>query len=447
MSAVRSAPAEESLSLRKTWLRLLVQPYPLAAVAVITALVIAILGMPDLIPAGSRWFTPILLALPLILWAVIIMIRHRRHDIKPGAIDILLLATVTYFTFRNIRLLVLFYAFYGLGLFYLASEITRSQRFLKNVIFAFAGLAFVAALLGLLELVIFRQNLAANFGIGNNDPRAIFPRVGSTLLQPDYFGGFLVMALPVCGYLGLAGNSRNIRIFGLISTLLCLLSVLFTFAKGGWLITFFMGVLFVILLLRQRDLKKLALIAGLAAAILLSLIFLWQPVSGQTMLRIKSSVRSRTYTWKYAWREIAQNPVFGVGQAQGPIALIDMNALLEKYYHDHSTPAAIDNYYLEYLLEEGAAGFLPFLLFLVLLFYRGARGLFRPGAHRGMLVPVFAGLAALCLDAVTFDALTWWSLFICFWVFAGLLNGLAEGGRAEGAIETVKGTAAAAAEL
>ncbi|MCL6106556.1 MAG: O-antigen ligase family protein [Actinobacteria bacterium] len=232
----------------------------------------------------------------------------------------------------------------------------------------------------------------------------------------------------------------------MVSVILCLLSTLFTFAKGGWLITFFMGAVFVFLLFRDHDVKKLAFMAGMTVVILLPLFFLWQPVSEQTMLRIKSSVRSRTYTWKYAWRGIAQNPLFGVGQAQGPIALVDMSALLEKYYHDHSTPAAIDNYYLEYLLEEGAAGFLPFLLFLVLLFYRGARGLFRP-AHSGMLIPVFAGLAALCLDAVTFDALTWWSLFICFWVFAGLLNGLAAEGRAEGETETVKGIAAAGTEL
>ncbi len=411
-------------------IQLLIRPYPLAAAAVIFSLVIGVVGMPDFIQAHTRIYSPLALCLMLIFWAGIAMFRQKRFHLKLGVIDYALLATFAYFTFRNLNIHAVTNTVCGIGLFYLTSELVRRRKFIRGIFATFTYLAATAAAFGLFELIIFRKNLASDWGTADTDPRQVFPRIGSTLLHPVVFGAFLAMALPVCGYIGFTAGSRRVRILGFASLILCLLSILFTFAKGGWLVTFLIAVAFVFLLFRNRDVKKLAFMAGLIVVVVLPVIFLWQPVSRQTMIRIKSSVHGRTTVWSYALKGVEQNPFFGVGQGKGPISLLGMSSLLQKFSLTHASPAAVDNYYLDYILEEGFAGFLPFLLFLILLFYRGARGLSRPGAHRRMLVPVIAALAALCLDAVTFDALIWWSLFICFWIFAGLLNGLASEGRA-----------------
>ncbi len=428
MSVVKPAPIKETAS-HRAWLRVLVRPHPMAAAAVILSLVIAVLGMPDLIQAHTRVYSPLALCLVLVLWAGIVMVRQKVH-LKPGTIDYALFAAFAYFTFRGPNAHTVANAVAGIGLFYLASELAKRREFFEGIISTFTGLTAAAALFGLAELVFFRHNLASDWGVADPDPQNIFPRIGSTLLHPAVFGAFLAMALPVCGYISFAGNSSKIRIFGMASTLLCMLSIPFTFAKGSWLVTSLMGAAFLLLLLRKRDMKKLIFMVVLAVVVLLPLIFLWQPVTRQTMIRLKSSVHGRMLVWGYAWQGIKQNPVFGVGQGKGPASMINMSNLLRKFSLTHAHPAAVDNYYLDYILEEGVVGFALFVLFLILLFYQGARGVFRPGAHRRKLVPVFAGLAAICLDALTFDALVWWSLFICFWVFAGLLNGLASEGRA-----------------
>ncbi len=387
-------------------------------------LVIAVLGMPDLFQTKSRLLSPLLLTLPLLLWADAAIFRQKWSRIRPGIIDFVLLSSFAYFIIRDIKVHTVTNAFFGISIFYLSSQLVQRRRYFTYVIMAFAGLASISSLLALLELAIFKNNLASLFGITYTDPRTVFPRIGSTLLHPVVFGAFLVMALPICGYIYFASGTRKVRIFGLVSTALCILAILFTFAKGSWLIAVLMGAVFSLLLVRNLDLMKLLFIATLAAVILLPLAILWQPVSQQTMIRIKTSVNSRTYMWRYAWRGFEQNQVFGVGQGNGASSLVNMSKVLQIYNQKQAGPSAVDNYYLDFLLEEGLAGFLPFVLFLILLFYRGSAALLKPGHQRQLLIPVFAALAAICLDALTFDALAWWSMFICFWLIAGVLYGL-----------------------
>ncbi|MHB1361568.1 MAG: O-antigen ligase family protein [Thermoleophilia bacterium] len=411
-TAIPESPAEEA------WL------YYLAAAAVLSSLVIAVLGMPDLLTSGPRRFSLLLLSLPFILGAGVIALKHRLRDIKPGAIDTALLVAMTYLMIRNIRLVSIEYAVYGISLFYLSSLVVQQQRFLKAIIFTFVSLAAIASLLGAAELFLLQDNLASLF-ISNPDSGTVFHRIGSTLLHPVVFGAFLAMALPLCGFLGIFGTTRKARILGLSSTALGLLAFLFTFSKGGWLVMILMGCVFGLFFIKNRNWPRLLLVAGLVIiVILLPVLLLWQPVTHQTMIRLKSSFVSRRLTWECSIRAAEQNLIFGTGLRMGPSALPALDENIRKFNETHPNLMPVDNFYLSYSLEEGLAGFFPFLLFLILLLMRGAKSLFERGANRALLIAIFASIVGILLDALTFEMFSWWSIYVCFWSMAGMLYGL-----------------------
>lgn len=416
MNTTRPAaiPAEPN---REDWL------YILASAAVLSSLVIAILGMPDLLTVGPRRFSLLLLSLPLILGAGLVAFRRRFCDIRPGLVDATLLAAMAYLMLRNVRLLSIEYAFYGIGLFYLSSLAVQQQRFLKAIIFTFASLAAIASLLGGVELLFLPDNLASLY-ISNPDPVNVFHRIGSTLLHPVVFAAFLVMSLPLCVYLGIFGSTRKARTLGYSSSALSLVALLFTFSKGGWLVMFLMACVLGLSLLKYRDWPKVLLGAGLIVLILLPVFLMWQPVSQQTMTRLKTSFRSRAITGEFALRAAEQYPIFGIGLRMGPSALTGFDPRIRKFNETHDNPMPIDDFYISYFLEEGLVGLSPFLLFLILLLLRGARSIFGKAANRALLIAVFASFVGIALDAFTFEIFSWWSIYICFWMLAGMLYGL-----------------------
>jgi O-antigen ligase len=226
-------------------------------------------------------------------------------------------------------------------------------------------------------------------------------RVGGTLYTMTFAGilyQVIVLSLAVALRRGLSPRNAAILWLGLG---IQFVAILLTVTRGAW-VALFAGLATVCILVRNR-------VVVAASVVLVSVVLVFAFVTARdsgrnvspTLLskHVDIHAGTRLVLWDVAWDLFKQHPIVGVGMG-------DYSEQADELVGDREVTTTTDshNVYLQVLATRGLVGFLPFVLFWVVVL----RALFRVKrrSERGSLEWAYAVGAIGATVAVLFGALT-----------------------------------------
>ncbi len=210
-----------------------------------------------------------------------------------------------------------------------------------------------------------------------SEPALRTGRTFSALGQPNFLGSFLILTLPVLGYLVWLYRNNFWRWFWMLALLVSLLALLSTQSRSAWLGLFlscFCGFLLFFYYFRDKFKNKLKI------TILVFFIFfvVFSALSQVPFFKNRvlsgfdlnsGSVAARINFWQAGWEAIFQKPWFGYGLENQKEALIPY---YQKDWAVHSdvnvSPNRAHNLFLDILLTGGFFGLIVWLVFLLWVF-------------------------------------------------------------------------------
>jgi len=240
------------------------------------------------------------------------------------------------------------------------------DRFWKTILFCLlaTGMARTRSRYELLQLVVaFSLGVLglkyAFFAARHGGARFDFGP-GGMMKDNNDFALAMNMALPLLVGIALVAKKRAMQIAAGAMAFGCLLTVVFTFSRGGFLTLSVVG--FILLLRSKRPvLGSAVIVLGITAFFFMSS----EAIQTEYVDRIvsigayteDSSAMSRLESWRLSWQVFLNYPVLGVG----PENLV---AVFRRYAADPTDFHVAHNSYLQFLAETGAPGLLLFLTIL-----------------------------------------------------------------------------------
>lgn len=192
--------------------------------------------------------------------------------------------------------------------FYMFLSMLKQEKHQVYLVYAISAVTLFLCLRGLIEFQIWNQRLDGLF------------RLRATFGNSNLMAGWLVMAIPLFAGLILTRQfTRPVLILLCLALMIMIISLLFTFARGGW-IAAFVGLLFILtfqLIIRKKRRFKL-LITVISGFIILLLFFLSSPdlvkrFSTMTQQETEVAFNGR-FQWARAAIEVIKSyPLTGVG--------------------------------------------------------------------------------------------------------------------------------------
>ncbi|MHB1391370.1 MAG: O-antigen ligase family protein [Thermoleophilia bacterium] len=405
----------------------------IAAVLLLSVILSVVVLYPEQFISGgipiitSARFLPSNFMAPVIMTGACLFVWARHRLFKPGPLDVAVLVFFAYLVIRSsvtpMALHALRYAAFCLGSFYLATGIrARGFSYAMKLIWVITALTAVTAIYGCLEYLA-HKNFIFYPLIKENviEPLQGVHRIGSTLAHPVSYAGFLVQSLPFCILAFVKAPSRKGRVFVASTATLAMLALFLTYSKGSWIVALLMVVAGALVVFKGQRRKVLVTLgitmvvtAGLAGAF-------WQQISLENSVRSDISVENRLASWRGAIDGIRAHPLLGVGLDQGQWELsMRVDPGWVEALHGQ---IAVDNYYLNILLEEGVVGALLWLVALGLILREGLSLIRRHGVGYAWGLAAMASIVGLLLNCMTYDALLIRPHVILFWIAAGLIHG------------------------
>lgn len=316
---------------------------------------------------------------------------------------------------------------------YLVTATTvRSRR----VALALVGILLLAALaevgIGLLQ-VVFRIG-PPHFLAGG-----ILMRAHGTFAQPNPFGGYLALILPVALAVALMAPRPGLRLMGWGIVLAIGCGILLSLSRGAWLGTV-AALSLVWLLGSQRNRLRavvlaycgltstlIVLVLGVIPEALLSRVTDLFVYGSRLVQELRAgpnadnwAILERVSQWYAGWRMFAENPYLGVGIGNYPKAY--------EVYALPGWPTGVGhahNYYLNLAAEGGLLTFTAFLLFLIVAWRLAARA-WRQSSDlwgRMLALGLMGSLAAFSAHSLV-DSLFVHSIGILLGILFGLLSAL-----------------------
>lgn len=267
-------------------------------------------------------------------------------------------------------------------------------------------------------------------------------RLFGPFVNPNFFSGYLVIALPVTLALFLAIRKTLLAILPAAAFVFEVMALMLTGAKFGVAAAAVALVVFLLLTaltrsLERRSLVKLLLLALVAGTVLI-------PFSMPVKSRVEEaqaggtqvhSAAFRLYTWKATLNMIQAQPVLGVGPGVFPITY-PQYTVAGPTRHAH-------NSYLQIASEMGVPALLAFVVLLPAIAWKCLRGLFRcrdadppsqlhtdsitwsdfvpSGGWRLVSCGLFAALVGSSIRSLVDSDWYIIGIALTFWVAAGLL--------------------------
>jgi len=193
--------------------------------------------------------------------------------------------------------------------------------------------------------------------------RGFGSRPGSTLGNPNFFAGYLVVCLPVCAGMALSAARWQARLLWLAISGLCMANIIVSRTRGAW-IACGVSMLLMALLIGRRH-HRLGLAAGLALLLVASGGFLARDPIRTQFNGATDSVVERVFKWKTAREIIRDHPLLGVGAGNLKVqyAVYQQRIRQEAGFALRGTSESnVHNEFLQIAAEQGGIGLVLFLL-------------------------------------------------------------------------------------
>lgn len=361
-----------------------------------------------------------------------------RHSLKPRLVDLFLFVTISIVVLNgfmkagsvNEQGLVLAYAAYVIVVYYGTALITKIGYNDKIIYWTLALCATVISVYALVEFllgenIIFGQMTTERVATRPGD----YHRSSSTLAHPVALGIIMVQLLPFTFYQLLRSRDIRWKLFWSASLLLGIFALLTSFSKGSWITAAFLGLILVIIMVREQINWKRQVIMATVLLVVAGGSFIYRYENQfiynlASRERVDDSYSNRLFLWKRAPEVFVRHPVIGVGLQRAGEAVFD-----ETFSDKEKAigrPVALDNLYITTLVEGGIIGGLAALITIILLIRQAVVVVGRDARARVMALPLVFSIAAVIINGFTTDSLLIWAPMVVFWLCAGMIRALYE---------------------
>lgn len=316
---------------------------------------------------------------------------------------------------------------------YLVTATTvRSRR----VLAALVGVLLLAALA---EVGIGLLQVAFRIGPPHFLAGGILMRAHGTFGQPNPYGGYLALILPIALAIALSAPRHHIRLLGWGVSIALALGIVVSLSRGAWLGT--LAALSVVWLLESQRNRLRAIVLAYCGFTATLIVLILGVIPEAILSRVTDlfvygsrlaqelragpnadnwAILERVSQWYAGWQMFAENPYLGVGIGNYP-----------KAYETYALPGwptgvgHAHNYYLNLAAEGGVLTLTAFLLFLGLAWYLSVRAWRRAPDIWGRLLALglMGSLAAFSAHSLV-DSLFVHSIGILLGILFGLLSAL-----------------------
>jgi putative inorganic carbon (HCO3(-)) transporter len=308
---------------------------------------------------------------------------------------------------KNVRLIIYFLLF---GLF------------LENI-FVFIEVALRHPL----NITAIGTRITNNF----NPLKSSFYRASGTLGGANGLAWYLGCVLPIPLALLFSKMKKKYKISVLILFVLGLLSLVFTYSRGGW-IGFIIGAI-IVSLIYFRKLKSIRKMAFLIMIIFLVgigttlMLYTSNPIKDRIVGDDRGSAYSRLLLMEVAIEMIKHNPLIGVGLNNYTIVDQEYDFGVDKitdYY-----PVPVHNFYLQLAAEIGIISLLLLLWFITYLYIRSIHFIkTNQGLSVALLIGCLGGMTAFLINGLVENSSLGHHYLLPFWIFSGIIIGIIEMG-------------------
>lgn len=319
--------------------------------------------------------------------------------------------------------------------FYLsvAHHLKHNKKNIIPILIVISGCVLFESFTGLLQSFAKVDEISGWQDVSNLNPEEVITRVYGTLLplNPNLFGGYLVMTIPAA--LGLFGyyfyEKRYLisAVFGLTSLISC--TVLFlTGCRGAYigLFAIFCSLFLLSVKLFWKEYKKICIIVSSTfAAISVFAICAVTPLRVRVLsifaMRNDSSNSFRFNVYKSSFQMFKDNWLVGIGQGNQ-----NFREIYGLYMKTGFDALSAYNIYLETAVENGIFALIMFLGFLITLLKDGITSLIKTDNIKYIIlisIPVLSIIGTMVhgmVDTVFFRP----QLQIVFWTMCAILSNL-----------------------
>jgi O-antigen ligase len=195
-------------------------------------------------------------------------------------------------------------------------------------------------------------------------------RPGSTLGNPNFFAGYLIVLIPVFLAAGLEAKRTIHKVLWFALTSGAVADLFFTQTRGAWLACAGSLVLFLVLYGVMRE--KLLLTLVLAVVVSASLCGLFLDKLVPLYRADTQSVVERVFKWKTAYAMIKEHPLVGVGAGNLKVNYALYQAKIRKeagFALRGTSESNVHNEYLQIWAEQGTVALACFLALFAYYFY------------------------------------------------------------------------------
>lgn len=244
----------------------------------------------------------------------------------------------------------------GLSFLFVISNTVKNKKDLNVIITVMVFSAFLVALYGLYQYVVGVEVERAWLDVENNP--GVRTRVYSVFNNPNILAEYLIMTIPLSISLFWFSSKIHKKIIFLGTSLVMILSLVFTLSRGGWIGFAFSALIFIVLIEKRLLLSLIPISVGaiylLPQTILNRILSIGNLQDSSNAYRIKM--------WEITGNIIRDHPIAGVGFGHLPFKqTYETYIRTMPIFHSHNT-------YLQTAAETGIPGLLVFLLFLFIIF-------------------------------------------------------------------------------
>lgn len=277
-------------------------------------------------------------------------------------------------------------------------------RRLKLVIRAYLLTALISAVLGTLGYL----------GIGH-DLFTRYDRAKALFNDPNVYGPFLVLPAAFVLQRILLGSWKQV-VWAAAAYGILMIGVFFSFSRAAWghfAIT--SAIVFLLVFVLEATLRERMRMIRLAIVGMMVVVIGFAGLMSMPQFRDFFELRTQSQSY-----DSGESGRFGRQGYAFEMALEHPLGLGPLEFRNYRVKEEPHNTYVNVLHAYGWGGGLVMIAFIVLTILRGLKGVFVPGPHRLMLIPVIAVFIPLAGEAAIIDVDHWRHLFLV----AGLVWGL-----------------------
>jgi O-antigen ligase len=298
--------------------------------------------------------------------------------------------------------------------YFLVSNLIRTEKWLRRCVFAFVGSGTVVAALGVIQYIM---GFARDGWIDTTYFADIYGRATSVFENPNYLAAYLVAVLPFALYCAATRKATKERRLYVLSAIMILACIIFTWSRAAWLAAIICVVIFSMIYTRKTF--------RYIFAVLFTVPFMPFVLSKNVITRFvsigdlaDSSTLYRVYTWKGSLEIIKDYFWSGIGYGTSSFAEIYpvyAYAGIESAVHSHSL-------YLQILISMGIGGLICLLIIAFLYIQKSLEYINQPCTNESRLFAAASFVCILALLAMGLFDFIWYNytIFFVFWMVAAL---------------------------